>query len=257
MKTGYYIQREDKEDLILSPFMNPQEAPKWEMLEKVQWISSGMVEANQIKELDNIAYLQIEKGVNLESQEEKYYSRLFMSAGVFIVVYFVMSFAIRDPIPILDELGLASIATWGTWRYLKKRNNQGEMSLKKKLELKSRISEASSEISPFVGTVENYLDNLRSVNSLTLSDMIIKCHGRDLEPLGEIPDRQFTDMVDYTLKVKFPKLYYKKDQIKEARRDADENVRLSAYLVNLGQNKNQDLALLALSIICEETIINN
>jgi len=257
MKTGYFIQREDKENLILSPFMDPKESPKWEMLEKVQWISSGMVEADQIKDLDNAAYLQIEKGVNLESQEENYYSRLFISAGVFIVVYFVMSFAIRDPIPIIDELGLASIATWGTWRYLKRRNNKGEMSLKKKLELKTRVSEASFEILPFVGTVENYLDNLKSVNALTLSDMIIKCHGRDLEPLSEIPSREFSDMLDYMLKVKFPKLHDKKEKIKEARKDAEEHVRLSAFLVNLGQNKNQDLDLLALSIICEETIINS
>jgi len=254
MKTGYFIQRDNKK-LILSPFMNPKEAPQWEMLEKVQWVSSGMVDSDQIKDLDKIAYSQIEKGVNLESQEEKYYSRLFISAGVFITVYFVMSFAIRDPIPIVDEIGLASIATWGTWRFLKRRNNQGEMALKKKLELKTRVSEAISEISPFIGTVETYLDGLKDINSLTLADMIIKCHGRDLEPLNEVPSREFADMLSYFLKVNFPKLYDKKEKIKEARKDADENVRLSAYLVNLGQNKNQDLELLALSIICDETII--
>jgi len=257
MKTGYFIQRENKKDLILSPFMNPQKAPQWEMLEKVQWLSSGMADSKQIKNLDNISYLQIEKGVNLESQEEKYYSRLFISAGVFIAVYFVMSFAIRDPIPIIDEIGLASIATWGTWRFLKRRNNQGEMALKKKLELKTRVSEATFEISSFIATVETYLESLKNVNALTLSDMIIKCHGRDLESLSETPSREFADMLSFYLKVNYPKLYEKKEKIKEARKDNEEHVRLSAYLVHLGQNKNQDLELLALSIICDETIINN
>ena len=256
MKTGYYLRNKNG-NLILSPFQDPANAPLWEMEEKVQWIGSGDATSENMEELDKLAYDQIDRGIKSEREEANYYPRLFISAGVFIAVYFILSFAIRDPIPVLDELLFASLATFATWTHLKKRNNQGELALKKTLELKARLNEATFDISPEMGKIEAYLEKLSTIKYLDLADMIIKCHGSDLAELEAKIDHDFLKMLNYYLKEHYPTLYSKIPAIKVARADDNENVRLSAYLVNQAHKKGKNLSLLAFYIAADEEIVRD
>ncbi len=57
-----------------------------------------------ITDFRNILYRIIEDSVNSWITESRFIPRFLISAGVFLFTYFFLSFVIRDPIPMVDEI---------------------------------------------------------------------------------------------------------------------------------------------------------
>jgi hypothetical protein len=56
-------------------------------------------------------YAAMEKGARKYFLDKGYYLRLAMSAAVFVFVYLFLSIIVRDPVPLIDELLLGSLAS--------------------------------------------------------------------------------------------------------------------------------------------------
>lgn len=245
MKTGYFIKRKNTSPIILSIFQDSKDYDKWEMRQNLEYKVSSTLETDELELLDKTVFAQIDRGINRFIQDKKYFPRLFLSALVFLVVYFFFSYTVRDPIPIIDEFILATAGAIITWLFMEKKALSSDISIKRKLELKQRQNEAVLTIENDVEVVENYLDELRSINVLDLCDMIVRCHDKDLPSLP-IKQENFGELIENYFKLNYKKYSKYLNQLKVARTDVDLNVQLNSRLVEIGQVDMDLLCLLAL-----------
>lgn len=246
MRNGYLLSL-GSEPLLLTPFQNPKGAASWDMDEKFRWRVSETPQAGRLEEAEALVFSQIDRGIDRRIQDEKYFPRLFLSAGAFLVVYFVLSFAVRDPIPMVDELLAGIAAAVGVWILMERKAVQSDASVKIRLELKQRVFEAETTIDPAVGDIEAWLDRFLGAGALEAADALVRTAEADLPPLEGVPE-DFTVLLEERLQTTAPRLHALVPRIREARKDQDPNVRLNSRLVEALQTQPREVALLALFV---------
>jgi len=171
MKNGYYVQYH-KGDIILSPFQNPAEVASIDENESFVWKTSSSLTSDQMAVADKKIFNQIDNGVNYWIQNIRYIPHLLVSAGVFLVLYMFFSLVIRDPIPIIDELVFSLIGAYFTWHRMSLKDNKSSAAEKKKLELKQKVSEASSVDEKFIEQVETFIEAVSKEQIIDSADWI-------------------------------------------------------------------------------------
>ncbi len=116
--------------------------------------------------------VNIEKAVNRWINDSKFLIHLLLSAGVFLVSFYFLSYVVRDPVPFVDEIILSFVLAGLAWYRLKNQQNQSEKVIQKKVELEQYLSDVSYESSDFVTQVELYLEKLGSMDQEERSRMI-------------------------------------------------------------------------------------
>lgn len=251
MKTGYLIKRANAEPLIISQFQNPKTSESWDPMEKFRWDTAETPQAGEIENIDRTLFSQIDAGIDRWIQDAKYFPRLFLSAGAFLVIYFALSFAVRDPIPVIDEFIAGAAGAVAVWFFMEKKARRSDASIKRRLELKQRISEAEIVISHEMSGIENWIDDLGSLSVLEIADCIVRCNGSDLKGL-ELPAGDFPKLLFEQVQLRIGKLMDQLPRIEHARMDTDANIPLNGFLVQAGQKSASDLVLLALAVKVKE-----
>lgn len=252
MKTGYFIKRRSGNNFIVSPFQNPRKAENWDMMESFSWMVGNTLETGELDNLDSTTFHQIDRGIDRWIQDAKYFPRLFLSAAAFIVVYFALSFAVRDPIPLIDEFIAGFAAAAAVWFYMDKRAIKSDASVKRRLELKQRVSDAELKIDQNIVDLENWLDEVGSYNLLELTDAIVRCNSTDLPEINALPGNDFCSLLEEYCQMTIPRLVKLLPQVQEARRDTDPNVKLAGFLVESGQSNLENLIRLAFLVAVKE-----
>lgn len=111
MKYCYLLSRSSKELLCISPFTDPLKVLDWQEDEALNVYSAATLTQNQRDVLHTTLYKEIDRGVDRWVQDTRYLPRLFLGGVVFLLTYFIFSLAVRDPIPMIDELFIAAAAT--------------------------------------------------------------------------------------------------------------------------------------------------
>ena len=88
--------------------------------------------------LRNDLYRQVEQSVKDWTAERKFIPRFLISTSAFLVVYFLTSFVIRDPIPMVDELLLGLAAAVVVYLVLMKRDSDSKKATEMKVSLGPR-----------------------------------------------------------------------------------------------------------------------
>lgn len=251
MKNGFLIRLKNKDAMVITPFQNPKSAVEWDMHERIRWNVSETPQSGELEKLDKLTFSQIDRGIDRWIQDVKYFPRLFCSAAAFLVIYFALSFAVRDPIPVIDEFiaGLAGSAV--VWYLLDRKAVKSDASIKRRLEFKQRVSDAEIVLVHSLAEIEDWMSNLSQKTILALCDSIVRSTEADLASF-EIPASEFVPMLEEYCMLNIPKLMKLVPQILEARKDTDPNVQLSGRLVQAGQKSLDDLVLLALVVKAKE-----
>jgi len=108
--------------------------------------------------------INIEKSVNRWINDSKFLVHLLMSAGVFLVSFYFLSYVVRDPIPYVDELILSFVLSGMAWYRLKNQQYQSDKVIQKKVEMEQYLSEINYTSSDFVSQVELYLEKLSAMD---------------------------------------------------------------------------------------------
>ena len=105
----------------------------------------------------NDLYRMIESAVKSWVAEKKFIPRFLVSTGVFLVLYFILSFAVRDPIPMIDEVAAGLGGALLTYFYLSKRGQSSRPASELRVKLRTRVDKIVFEQDDFVREVEKIL----------------------------------------------------------------------------------------------------
>ena len=249
MQGCYVVRRTYGKDIFLHPFSVPRSSENWELGQKLQLQSSKEVESDLHEQFLYTVYKAIDADVDRWILELKYIPRLLISAIAFLVVYFFLSYVVRDPIPLIDELLFASGSAVAAFILTANRTRRSEVAMKKRLVLKQEMEQIGWEINPQVEVVEQLLKRFDETPGITLADMICGESGPEGEvlPLGSYAGDDYLRIAGY-LRSSLDAHGTSQKMLKEID-DVDtdrERMFTSARLLSLHARKRIDLPLIAL-----------
>lgn len=260
MQHCYIIHRPKKDTMYLSPFQDITATGKWNPEEPVEWYSSGTLTMQEKNEATSSLYAAIDRGVDRWIQDMRYVPRLLVVALVFLVTYFIFSLAVRDPIPIIDELLIAGATSVVLWTFLTRRDKKSAVAMKKRLELKQTAGNAAVKELPALDVLEAYLADISAHDSIDICDRLAMCGDEPLPRLILTDDQKgpWLDEV-YGLLVAWVKghdllVARRFSQLRQTRRTGKGDESLSARMVHQAMAGQLDLSLLALCVAFSELV---
>ena len=158
----FHLYRKDGTALFLHPF---------ESLDKlVSVLRRGEVVGKYGKEprvesltlFRNDLYRMIEAAVKSWVLEVRFIPRFLSSAAVFLLAYLFLSFVIRDPVPLIDEILIGGALSIVTYYLLSRRDQRSNLALKTRVELRTAVDRIVFREDPFVRDIENALQSNES-----------------------------------------------------------------------------------------------
>lgn len=153
----FHLYRKDGTSVFLHPFGHPEKI--------VRQLENGILEGRYGREprvegltlLRNELYRLIELGVKNWLSDVRFIPKFLISALVFVVVYFLMSYVVRDPLPVIDEVAIGLGAAIAAFLLLGRRDLASKDATRKRMELRVVVDKAVFRESNFVKRVEEEL----------------------------------------------------------------------------------------------------
>ena len=178
----FHLYRKGGDSLFLHPFEKKNQLiPQLEQSTIVgHYGEEPRVEALTL--FRNELYRMIETEVKNWVADAKFIPRFLLSAGVFLLSYMFLSFVVRDPLPMLDEVAIALALSIGSYVLLGRRDLKSENALKKRIALRNKVDGIVFTESQFVHGLEELLQakegespesllrSLQQVEELTYSE---------------------------------------------------------------------------------------
>lgn len=153
----FHVRRKNGTPIFLHPFTTP--ARLMDVLPTAE--IAGRYGAEPVVEaltgLRNELYRMVDASVRLWIGELRFIPRFLISTAVFLVVYFVTSYFIRDPLPIIDELVLGLVAAVVAFLWLGRRYGASQQATARRAELRAAVDRISFTESSFLKRVEEVL----------------------------------------------------------------------------------------------------
>jgi len=228
MRSGYIIRRNRGGTLYLTEFDDPKLAGTWSEDEEIAWFAS----------------------TGLHAQEK--------DDALFLLVYFFFSLAIRDPLPMIDELFIASAAAVITAMGLARRDKKGDVAMKQRLVLKQQASRSDFIIEEGIASYEDYLDECSHLDTIDLAERLTLTTSESLPSLV-IPEgrtgpwqEQLNNLLLRSIELTHKQLFTRYRQIIRVRNSEQGDESLAARLVKFSMQGQIDLPLLALLVEVEK-----
>ncbi len=252
MIVSYAIQRKSHALICLTPLADPKTVEGWSSDNELLLKSSTLLTKRQNDEVTFSLYNTIDYSVDRWIQDKQYVPRLLASAVVFTISYFIFSLAVRDPIPMVDELVISSVLAIVTWRTIARRDSRSALAQHRRHELKVRSSERQSVIVDELFAVEEYLDTLESYDVYTLSNALCRVGDHALprleHRLDEATKAEITQLLALYLRRSATQLHALASQIIALHQSKSSSPKLAGQLYQQAMNKGIDLPLLALAV---------
>jgi hypothetical protein len=155
--TIFHVYRKNGTSIFLYPFTRKQNLV--ELLEKNEIIGVYGKEprVESLTLLRNDLYRLIEQAVRDWTAERKFIPRFLISTGFFLILYFIMSVVVPDPIPMVDELLIGAVGGVLLYAFLTKRASDSKAATELKVRLRTKVDEVVFNEDVFVKEAELYL----------------------------------------------------------------------------------------------------
>ncbi len=258
MITCYALLRKVGSNLYLSPYLKTDRVSQMDSETPVVLKSSGMLTKGQKDEASYALYSAIDFYVDRWIQDKQYIPRLLICAVVFMVTYFFMSLAIRDPIPMLDEMLVSSGLTLFCWIALAKRDTRSSVARQRRYELKGQAGSPDYQQLESLFVLEAFLQDIASLDMQDVSDNLCLVGDKNFDLLTEEQRgpwaEEFLSLLLLHLKVRQKSLYRMYQRVRSVRESKKPNLRLAQRLFHLNMQQRLDLPLLALTVILAEQV---
>lgn len=142
----------------------------------------------------NELYRIVETEVKGWVANARFVPRFVISAALFLVSYLFLSFVVRDPLPILDEVAISLGISIVIYILLGRRDQKSEMALKKRIALRSKVDAIVFTESPFVSKLETALEAKEGV---AIEQLIGELNGGENTGLAGGHEEEATQIVTY------------------------------------------------------------
>lgn len=198
--TIFHIHRKDGSSLFLHPFSESDFLIKLDESYEILGLYGNEPRVESLTMFRNDLYRLIEVAVKRWMSDQKFIPNFILSSGVFLIIYLLASFVIRDPIPLIDELALSFGGGIAVFFILAKRGMNSDKSSKKRLALRLTMDKIVFEEDEFVKEVEEILhyhestDKISIINSLLSSDdnSFVNSNMEDMKQLTIYLDQYFS-----------------------------------------------------------------
>ncbi len=174
----FHVSRSNGTPLFLHPFDSETKLFKVMEKEHMDGLYGSEPRIESLTLFRNELYRMVEKEVRDWVADARFIPRFLMSAGAFLVTYLVLSFVVRDPIPILDEIAISTGAAILTYILLGRRDLRSEMALKKRISLRNRVDAIVFNESAFIKRIEEYLATAENAGPDELAAKITRSDDR-------------------------------------------------------------------------------
>lgn len=157
--TIFHVYRKNGTSIFLYPFTKKQNLV--ELLGKNDFVGAYGREprVESLTMLRNELYRMVEQSVKDWTAERKFIPRFLISTVCFLVLYFIFSVVVRDPIPMVDELVGGLIGATLLYTYLAKRDSDSKKATEMKIRLRTKVDGIIFDEDPFVKEAELYLQH--------------------------------------------------------------------------------------------------
>ena len=206
--TIFHLYRKDGSSLFLHPFGNEEKFI--EVLEKSDFQGKYGKEprVESLTMFKNDVYRLIEETVKSWVSEIRFIPKFLISAGIFLVAYLFFSLVIRDPLPMIDEILIGFGAAIFTYVMMGRRDQRSNLSLKKRMELRTRVDRIVFNESSFVKKIEEILHKNESGNTEKIIEYMMSPGKHEFSPEDE---KDALQLIKY-LKKRFNSRDFKKQE---------------------------------------------
>ncbi len=252
---GYILTRVGHPTLFLSPLLDITAAARWNADEQLQWYCAGSPTSALRDEAAKSAYAQIDTAVNRWISDKRYIPRLLVAAVVFLGVYFIGSLVVRDPIPIIDELLIASAISVVAWIFMARRERTAGLAMKRRMELKDGLGNGRVESMGALDGFESYLAQMQELPLFDLCEMLAFCSSTPLAQLHVAPGSLASEVLEYlrlALRYGHRREWRMFSQVMQCRKGGKPSERLAAQMLHQGTSGRLDVPLLAFCVALSE-----
>lgn len=153
----YHLTRANGDPIFIHPF---SESGSTFLLLKATEVVGHYGQEPRVESLTmfrNRMYRRIEEDVKDWIAEKRFIPRFLSGAGAFLGIYLLFSLVIRDPIPMVDELLLATGGSLITYFLLGRRDLRSEEASQRRIALRNKVDGAIFTQNPFVREIEESL----------------------------------------------------------------------------------------------------
>jgi hypothetical protein len=110
----------------------------------------------------NSLYHSIEDAVRRFLADARFVPRFLVAAAAFFAVFLILSYAVPDPILIVDELAVGVAAAVGAYLFMGRRDMGSDAAMKKRIALRNAVDRITFVPSGFLARVERELQHTES-----------------------------------------------------------------------------------------------
>ena len=215
----FHLYRKDGTSLFLHPFLDRQKVMERLEKEELEGLYGNEPRVESLTLFRNELYRIIEDEVKSWVSEARFIPRFLMSAGIFVVAYFFLSFVVRDPLPMVDELAFSLGGGILAYILLGRRDMRSQSALKKRIALRQKVDNIRFVESDFVKEVE---EALHAKENESTDSLIGALEAGEVSALTQPESDVARELLQY-LEMKFGSGEYKRQEKKllEKKRDKD------------------------------------
>ena len=160
----FHLYRTDGQSLILHPFENSDRLRSSLETQEIEGRYGAEPPVALLTSFRNDLYRSAEVAVRRFLSDARFVPRFLISAGAFFASFMILSYAVPDPILIVDELLGAVAAGIGSYVFLGRRDMGSDAAMKKRISLRNAIDQIKFVPSGFLARVEQELQRTESGN---------------------------------------------------------------------------------------------
>ncbi len=221
----FHLQRLGGVPLFLHPFDDPDTLLKLDANTVIAGRYGREPRPESVTLLRNELYRLIELAVKNWISEKRFIPRFLISSLLFLVVYFFLSLVIRDPIPMIDELGGSLAASFFVYYLLSRRDSGSKAATAKRIALRERVDEIYFEHDSLVEEAEELLLRLEAEDTRQLAESLA-----DAVEFSVTGEKERLDQLVSYLRRRFASRAYRKQEKALRKRKQRQSVKLNNKL---------------------------
>ncbi len=135
----FHVYRSDGSPLFLHPFGGKKRIVDILEGREVDGLYGREPRVESLTMFRNELYRIIERDVKEWISEIRFLPRFLIASGVFVVAYLFFALVVRDPIPIIDEIGLALGGAIAAYIFVGRRDVRSGAAAKRRIKLRTKV----------------------------------------------------------------------------------------------------------------------
>lgn len=242
--TIFHINRKNGTSIFLYPFNKKQNLIELIDTSQIIGLYGKEPRIESLTLLRNDLYRLIEQAVKDWRAEKKFLPRFLISILVFLLVYFILSVVIKDPIPMIDEIIGGSVGAILTYLFLVKRDSDSRISTEMKVRLRTRVDEIVFNEDDFTRDVEQYLQHCET--SADMKQLLMNMMEDESGLMFDYSDREKVREMQNSIKLLFDESDIKKhEKLLKKLTDSEDNTVGNSRMIKWMSSRKVDPFLFA------------